>query len=90
MNCLEYAKAENIEICSQIIEEGKRFQRQQGFVQWTDDYPNRETISEDIKKRKGMSFDPTVKSPDICVLIFPVNPLMKESRANGVPTGNTP
>ena len=53
MNCLEYAKAEDIEICSQIIEEGKRFQRQQGFVQWTDDYPNRETISEDIKEKKG-------------------------------------
>ncbi|MGM9567578.1 MAG: GNAT family N-acetyltransferase [Clostridia bacterium] len=50
---LEYAKAEDIEICSQIIEDGKQFQRQQGFVQWTDDYPNRGTICRDVREHKG-------------------------------------
>lgn len=50
---LEQAQEKELEICSRIINEGRGFQREQGFVQWTDDYPNRDTVIDDIKKKKG-------------------------------------
>lgn len=53
MNALELAQMEDEEICSQILKEGKEFQQQQGFTQWTDDYPNKNTIINDIQGKKG-------------------------------------
>lgn len=53
MKTLEMAHADELMVCSRIISEGKEFQREQGFVQWTDDYPNIETIRNDIQNGKG-------------------------------------
>lgn len=53
METLELAKANELTLCSQIIDEGRKYQREQGFLQWTDKYPNIETIREDIKTKKG-------------------------------------
>lgn len=53
MNTLEFAHLEDCEICNQIINEGRDFQKEQGFVQWTDDYPNKDTIYNDIKNKNG-------------------------------------
>ena len=53
MNSLELAQLEECDICYHIIDIGRNFQREQGFVQWTDDYPNRDTIIDDIKSKKG-------------------------------------
>jgi hypothetical protein len=53
MNTLEFAQLEDWEICNQIINAGRDFQKEQGFVQWTDDYPNKDTIYNDIKNKKG-------------------------------------
>lgn len=53
MYTLELAQLEDCNICSDIIDMGREFQREQGFVQWTDDYPNKNTIYNDIKSRKG-------------------------------------
>lgn len=53
MKTLELAQAEEINICTQIIDEGKAFQKEQGFVQWTDDYPNMDIIKKDIQNNKG-------------------------------------
>ena len=39
--------------CYEIIEEAKSFQKEQGFTQWTDDYPFQDTVIEDIKDGKG-------------------------------------
>lgn len=50
---LELAKSEDAELCNDIIGAGKTFQREQGFTQWTDDYPNLYTIQEDIQTGKG-------------------------------------
>ena len=36
-----------------MIEAGRAFQQEQGFTQWTPEYPNRETIREDILRGKG-------------------------------------
>ena len=47
MYTLELAEMDDVELCSQIIEEGRQFQREQGFVQWTDEYPNLDTIRGD-------------------------------------------
>lgn len=53
METLELAKENELTLCSQIIDEGRVFQKEQGFVQWTDKYPNIETIRDDIKNKKG-------------------------------------
>ena len=53
MNTLEAAQMEDCEVCRRIIDMGREFQQEQGFVQWTEDYPNLDTIRDDIKNKKG-------------------------------------
>ena len=53
MYLLEPAKSDDAEKCYRIIQEAKQFQKAQGFTQWTEDYPNLETIRQDIQAGKG-------------------------------------
>ena len=53
MYLLELAQAQNATECYRIIDEGRMFQKEQGFIQWTDDYPNEQTILDDIVAEKG-------------------------------------
>lgn len=53
MNLLELARSEDIEKYDQIIDGAKEFQKAQGFVQWTEDYPNQALIEEDVRSQKG-------------------------------------
>ena len=53
MHTLELALQQELEVCSEIIKEGREFQKEQGFVQWTDDYPSKETIQSDIESGTG-------------------------------------
>lgn len=53
MHALELARPADLEICAAIIDMGRAFQREQGFVQWTEDYPNRNTLLEDMRAGKG-------------------------------------
>lgn len=53
MNTLELARPKDLEICAGLMREGRAFQQEQGFVQWTPDYPNRDTVLEDIQSAKG-------------------------------------
>ena len=53
MYTLEKAELNELEKCYEIIDIGRKFQKEQGFTQWTDDYPNLETIKNDIKTGKG-------------------------------------
>ena len=53
MNTLELARIEDLEICAELMREGRAFQQEQGFVQWTPDYPNRDTVKGDIEDAKG-------------------------------------
>ena len=53
MYSLELSNSKELEVCYEIIEEGRAFQKEQGFVQWTEAYPNRDTIEADIEKKKG-------------------------------------
>lgn len=53
MFTLEPARMSDAAACYDIIEEGRKFQNEQGFVQWTETYPNQDTILDDIQNRKG-------------------------------------
>lgn len=53
MYTLEKAGLADLEACYEIIDEGRKFQKEQGFTQWTDDYPNISTIRNDIMNSKG-------------------------------------
>ena len=56
MYTLEPAGMEDLELCGQIIAEGRQFQREQGFVQWTEDYPNLDSVRRDIQSGSGYVF----------------------------------
>ena len=47
------AQLSEVDVCYALIDKGRAFQRKQGFVQWTDDYPQREHVADDIETGKG-------------------------------------
>ena len=53
MVTLELAKPQMLKDCYEIVDMGREFQKAQGFTQWTKDYPNLETIRQDIREGKG-------------------------------------
>lgn len=50
---IETARMEEAELYNKIIDDGRMFQKEQGFVQWTRDYPTINTIYDDIKNSRG-------------------------------------
>lgn len=50
---LEQVRMENIEIAMDIINDGKKYLKQQGIDQWQTGYPDRENIKEDIIAKRG-------------------------------------
>ena len=53
MYILKEASIEDAERCYEILDSGRSFQREQGFVQWSDDFPNLDTVKNDILNKKG-------------------------------------
>ena len=53
MYTLELAQEADVHRCGEILDEGRAFQRAQAFIQWTEGYPNTDTVREDIRNRKG-------------------------------------
>lgn len=53
MTTLELAAIGEAEACYAILDLGRRFQQEQGFTQWTEDYPNPDTVRSDIRSGKG-------------------------------------
>ena len=53
MHSLESAQPKDDAACYEIIQAAKEFQREQGFIQWTGDYPNESTIRNDVQTNKG-------------------------------------
>lgn len=53
MYVLELAGTDDMERSYRVIDEGRRFQRERGFVQWTEDYPNTGTIRADVEAHTG-------------------------------------
>ena len=50
---LRLAKEYEAQIGADLIDEGRAHQREQGFIQWIDGYPNVEVIADDIKLNRG-------------------------------------
>ena len=53
MITLAPAKPEELSACLDIIREGRAFQQEQGFTQWTDEYPNAALIEQDLREGSG-------------------------------------
>ena len=53
MFMLSAAGLSEIDACYELIEQGRAFQREQGFVQWTEAYPQRSHIQADIEAGRG-------------------------------------
>lgn len=49
-------KIEEAHIALDILSDARNHQREQGFVQWTDDYPNLKTVLEDINNNSAYFF----------------------------------
>ena len=53
-NCtLRKALPEDLAVCMDILASGREFQRQQGFVQWADGYPDSATVEKDLLSGNG-------------------------------------
>ena len=48
MYTLTTPTASDIPLCLSFIDDARAHQREQGFVQWADNYPNADTVGEDI------------------------------------------
>lgn len=65
---LKLANREEAKMCLSFIEDAKAFQREQGIVQWTEDYPNIETVLRDIELLRGYTItDDGVPFGYVCV-----------------------
>lgn len=53
MCTLALATMDDLALCNEIINIGRAFQKEQGFLQWTENYPNIDTLRDDIAQRKG-------------------------------------
>ena len=49
----DLAVMEELADCYKAVDSGRAFQREQGFVQWTEEYPSLETLRSDIMCGKG-------------------------------------
>lgn len=50
---MRLAGMEDAPLCAGFIDEARKYQHEQGFVQWTEEYPNLNTIIDDINARRG-------------------------------------
>ena len=64
--------------CYKILDEGRKFQKAQGFTQWTDAYPNRETVKIDVKESVGYAIKVNGKIAGYCCLRFDGEPAYKD------------
>ena len=53
MNTLRQARPDELDTCIQILREGRAFQQEQGFTQWTEEYPSPALIERDIRNSGG-------------------------------------
>ena len=56
MYTLERAKLEECAQCVEIIRDGRAFQQEQGFEQWTQEYPSVSLIEQDLREGGGYLF----------------------------------
>lgn len=86
MFALCLAHLSEVDACYDLIEQGRAFQRKQGFVQWTSEYPQREHVAADIEAGRGY----VLRDESGCIagyiaLTSAENPPTTPSKDNGVP-----
>lgn len=74
MYTLEPAKPEELSLCISILREGRAFQQEQGFTQWTDGYPNPALIEQDIREQQGYLFKADGEAAGYLYLSFDGDP----------------
>lgn len=52
---LEKTTPSELDACYEILDEGREFQKKQGFLQWTESYPTKDNVREDIEVGIGYS-----------------------------------
>lgn len=55
MIVLEQTQMKDLDVCYDILDQGRKFQQAQGFTQWTEEYPKRDHVREDIENGIGYS-----------------------------------
>ncbi len=53
MTELRFAEVSDIDTVALIIEQAREFLKNQGHDQWQNGYPNKETVRDDVKSRRG-------------------------------------
>ena len=53
---LTTANINELNECYAILDSGRNFQREQGFIQWDDEYPTLDLVKKDIEKHIGYVF----------------------------------
>ena len=56
MYTLRQATHDELSTCIRILREGRAFQQEQGFTQWTEEYPKPALIESDIREGRGYLF----------------------------------
>jgi len=56
MMTLQPAQPAELSICLDIIRDGRSFQQEQGFTQWTEEYPSAALIGQDLQEGSGYLF----------------------------------
>lgn len=77
---LDRARPEELDICCAIIDSGRKFQREQGFIQWSDEYPGRELLLDDIRAGKGYLLRVNGRAAGYLCMDFDGEPAYREIR----------
>ena len=87
---LRLARKEDLSKYVQILDSGRQFQRDQGFIQWPDGYPAAEDLLEDIRSGKGYALTADSQVAGYLYLGFdgdPAYPLIKGAWHHDGPYG---
>ena len=82
MYTLTQAKPEELSACIEIISEGRAFQQEQGFIQWTESYPNSALLAEDIRSGGAYLFKIDSEPAGYMFLAFDGDPAYSEDTCN--------
>lgn len=79
---LMHAKECEINECYKILDDGRKFQRLQGFIQWNDTYPNLQTVIGDVNESLGYVIKLGDKIVSYCCIRFDGEPVYDDINGN--------
>lgn len=78
---LVQAQPAHAQLCYEIIDAGRAYQRSLGFTQWSDTYPNLQTIQDDISHHRGYCLLHADALTGYVALMFSDEPCYHDPRA---------